>query len=91
MKYYVSYFQHNNLHKNNLQKAFFELLKIKDRKLIEFDEMPKFEHELKIEVENLNKKYNRCTPIEVSFWKHKDICYLNSIDNVSFLLIECEG
>ncbi len=77
--------------KNNLEKDMLKVLRDRDRKLIEFEEVSKFEHELKIEVDRLNRNNNRSKPLEISLWKPRKDYFLQGLDCAIFLLLECEG
>ncbi len=89
-KYYMCYLSGRNKPKNNLEKAAMELLENCDRKLIEYEEVSKFEHELKIEVDRLNKNNSRSKPLEIILRKFTKDYYLFGVECVSFLLLECE-
>jgi hypothetical protein len=90
MKYYMCYLQCERVPKNNLEKDVLKVLRDKDRKLIEYDEVAKFEHSLKVEVEQINRNNNRSKPVQVSLWKPMKDYFLQGLDCAIFLLLECE-
>lgn len=90
-KYYMCYLACQKVTKNNLEKDMLKLLEDKDRKLIEHDEVTKFEHQLKVEVEQINRKNSRSRPIEISLWKPREDYYLQGLDCAIFMLLECEA
>lgn len=90
MKYYMCYLSCERVPKNNLEKDVLKVLRSKDRKLIDYDEVSKFEHDLKITVSQINEKNNRSRPVEVSLWKPREDYFLQGLDCAIFLLLECE-
>lgn len=90
-KYYMCYLACQKVTKNNLEKDMLKLLEDKDRKLIEHDEVTKFEHQLKVEVEQINRKNSRSRPVDISFWKPREDYYLQGLDCAIFMLLECEA
>lgn len=90
MKYYMCYLSCERVPKNNLEKDVLKVLRSKDRKLIDYDEVSKFEHDLKIKVSEINEKNNRSRPVEVSLWKPREDYFLQGLDCAIFLLLECE-
>lgn len=91
MKYYICYISGRNKPKNNLEKDAMELLEACDRKLIEYDDVTKLEHRLKVRISEINAKNKRSKQLEIVFRKHTKDYFLYGVECVSFLLLECEG
>lgn len=56
--------------KNNLHREINNVAKEMDRRIVTADEVEAFKAEISHEIEELNKKYSRCTPMKLSI--HKD-------------------
>ncbi len=89
-KYYMCYLSCERAPKNNLEKDMLKALRDRDREIIEFEEVNKLEHELKIVVDRLNKNNSRSKPLEISLWKPRNDYFLQGVDCAIFLLLECE-
>lgn len=68
MEKYTLYISNTYVSKNSLQEHIEKAL-MKDYHLVIFNELPVLKKKLKTTTEVLNNIYNRCKPIEISFFE----------------------
>jgi hypothetical protein len=58
-------------HRNQLEKAILDLLRLYDRQLVKPSQVATFQAEIKTRIELLNEQYKRCKPFKCSWSKPK--------------------
>jgi len=65
--YYLSFIGHTYVLNNSLEKAFYEMLKGENRKLIQSHEIKSFQNKILESTEVLNKNFPRCKPLKIDW------------------------
>lgn len=90
----MSYCSQYLSHKNKLEEAIKQFIKENDRKVIDAAKSGEFRVIIEARILELNKKFPRCTPLKVSFWKspissEHDI-HMEGVNCVRFSLMACD-
>lgn len=69
---------------NKLQSAVKEMIHQHNRTLVDGNKLALFQDKLISAVEELNKKFPKCKPITISFWKNPHSAVVSRLERVSY-------